>query len=91
MWDLSGPGIEPVSPALVGGFLTTVPPGKSEIIILREVTQTEKDKYHIVMEHKLTLLAARQANKLETRCRGKEYDCIWKASRLRGRHTKVSK
>ena len=30
MWDLSGPGIEPVSPALAGGFLTTGPPGKSE-------------------------------------------------------------
>ena len=28
MWDLPGPGIEPVSPALAGGFLTTVPPGK---------------------------------------------------------------
>ena len=29
MWDPPGPGIEPVSPALAGGFLTTVPPGKS--------------------------------------------------------------
>ena len=29
MWDLLGPGIEPVSPALAGGFLTTAPPGKS--------------------------------------------------------------
>ena len=28
MWDLPGPGIEPVSPALAGGFLSTVPPGK---------------------------------------------------------------
>ena len=30
-WDLSNPGIEPeslVSPALAGGFFTTVPPGK---------------------------------------------------------------
>ena len=29
MWDLPGPGIKPMSPALAGGFLTTVPPGKS--------------------------------------------------------------
>ena len=29
MWDLPGPGLEPVSPALAGGFLTTEPPGKS--------------------------------------------------------------
>ena len=26
---LPGPGLEPMSPALAGGFLTTVPPGKS--------------------------------------------------------------
>ena len=29
MWDLPGPGHEPVSPSLAGGFLTTAPPGKS--------------------------------------------------------------
>ena len=28
MWDLPGPGIEPMSPALAGGFFTTEPPGK---------------------------------------------------------------
>ena len=28
MWDLPGPGIEPMFPALAGGFLTTGPPGK---------------------------------------------------------------
>ena len=27
-WDLPGPGLEPVFPALTGGFLTTAPPGK---------------------------------------------------------------
>ena len=31
MWDLPGPGLEPVSPALAGGFLTTAPPGKSPV------------------------------------------------------------
>ena len=29
MWNLSRPGIDPVSPALAGGFLTTGPPEKS--------------------------------------------------------------
>ena len=29
MWDLPRPGLEPVFPALAGGFLTTAPPGKS--------------------------------------------------------------
>ena len=28
MWDLPGRGLEPVSTALAGGFLTTAPPGK---------------------------------------------------------------
>ena len=28
MWDLPGPGLEPVSPALAGRLSTTVPPGK---------------------------------------------------------------
>ena len=29
MWDLPGPGIKPMSPALAGGFFTTESPGKS--------------------------------------------------------------
>ena len=28
MWDLPESGIDPVSPALAGGFFTTEPPGK---------------------------------------------------------------
>ena len=34
MWDLPGPGLEPVSPAMAGRFLTTVPLGKPHILIL---------------------------------------------------------
>ena len=37
MWDLPGPGLEPVSPALAGGFLTTVPPEKSRMAILNNI------------------------------------------------------
>ena len=29
MWDLPGPGLEPLSPPLAGRFLTTAPPAKS--------------------------------------------------------------
>ena len=32
--DLPGPGIEPLSPALAGSFLTTEPPGKPQILQL---------------------------------------------------------
>ena len=35
MWDLPGPGLEPMSPALAGRFLTTVPPGKSSYSFLQ--------------------------------------------------------
>ena len=35
MWDLPGPGLEPVSPALAGGFLITVPPGKPPLHAFR--------------------------------------------------------
>ena len=38
MWDLPGPGLEPVSPALAGGFLTTVPPGKPPVWFYSQFT-----------------------------------------------------
>ena len=34
MWDLPGPGLEPVSPALAGRFSTTAPPGEAQEITL---------------------------------------------------------
>ena len=34
MWDLPGPGLEPVSPALAGRFSTTAPPGKPKALLL---------------------------------------------------------
>ena len=40
MWDLPGPGLKPVSPALAGGFLTTVPPGKPQDLQLIEISLT---------------------------------------------------
>ena len=33
MWDLPRPGLEPVSPALAGGFSTPAPPGKPPELI----------------------------------------------------------
>ena len=33
MWDLPRPGLVPMSPAMAGGFLTTVPPGKPSKVI----------------------------------------------------------
>ena len=35
MWDLPGPGLEPMSPSLTGGFPTTAPRGKPPKAILR--------------------------------------------------------
>ena len=33
MWNPPGPGLKPVSPALASGFLTTAPPGKSQVYL----------------------------------------------------------
>ena len=32
MWDLPGPGLEPMSPALAGRFSTTAPPGNPRFL-----------------------------------------------------------
>ena len=48
MRDLPRPGIEPVSPALAGGFLTAVPPGKSSrggIFLQRTVLCAKADEW----------------------------------------------
>ena len=37
MWDHPGPGLEPVSSALAGGFLTTAPPGKSTLLVFKSL------------------------------------------------------
>ena len=46
MWDLPGPGIEPVSPALAGGFLTAAPPGKSQDVQLKTMYIFHKGKQY---------------------------------------------
>ena len=38
MWYPLGPGIEPVSPVLAGRFLTSAPPGKSELKVFSVVS-----------------------------------------------------
>ena len=44
MWDLPGPEIKPVSPALQGRFLTTGPPGKLPEESFTELEETEVDR-----------------------------------------------
>ena len=57
MWDVPGPGHEPVSPALAGGFLTTVPPGKPQNFILLLVSSdlsaflVQSDLNPMLIEH----------------------------------------
>ena len=44
MWDLPRPGLEPVSPALAGGFSTTAPPRKSpQMLILNMASKDLQD------------------------------------------------
>ena len=53
MWDLPGPGLEPVSPALVGRFLTTVPPGESRFVVSFKMGKCESSNFVLIV---LTLL-----------------------------------
>ena len=46
MWDLPAPGLEAVSPALAGGFLTTAPPGKPRPWTFNTV--------HLIKSHQLS-------------------------------------
>ena len=54
MWDLPRPGLEPMSPALAGGFSTTAPPGKPEAEFLTENMEAQtlsglrEDKLNVV-------------------------------------------
>ena len=51
MWDLPGPGIEPVFPALQGGFSTTRPPGKSPIdISWMDAWMNEKERNDCLLQ-----------------------------------------
>ena len=52
MWDLPGPGIEPVSPALAGRFLTTQPPGKSLVFLTRRINIVflKKEERELMMD-----------------------------------------
>ena len=49
MWHLPRPGLEPVSPALAGGFLATVPPGKSPRLLL--LSRNAGDLNHAIYMH----------------------------------------
>ena len=57
MWDLPGPGLEPVSPALAGGFLTTAPPERSQTQLLYDVESCmergwmKMSSYHRAVDH----------------------------------------
>ena len=75
MWDLPGPGIEPMSPALAGGFLTTVPPGKSAITFLRELKCISPDCF-------LEVTLGRIASVQEIKCSYFRYQVVHYLSTL---------
>ena len=55
MWDLPGQGIEPVSPALASGFLSTSLPGKSPtspLVFKNEETDSQRQLRGFLIETK---------------------------------------
>ena len=63
MWDIPGPGIEPTSLALAGGFLTTVPPEKSPSSPLT-ITPLQLNKIKENPHHSQNLSLFGQRNKV---------------------------
>ena len=63
MWDLPGSGLEPVSPALAGGFLTTEPPGKPCTNIFFQVVCYFSTNFHkhsgLIQIYQLAVLKVR--------------------------------
>ena len=56
MWDLPRPGLEAMSPALAGGFLATVPPGKPHNSLLNEcIIERSQETALQISEHGKTL------------------------------------
>ena len=53
MWDLPGPGLEPGSPALAGGFLTTAPPGKP--LMVRLIVEKLSNLFSFCIDGKLLM------------------------------------
>ena len=53
MWSLPRPGIEPISPALAGGFLTTGPPGKSRPVTLMHTHSVVKGKVTVTVSKEI--------------------------------------
>ena len=48
MWNLPGPGIEPMSPALSGGLLTNAPPGKSYHFFIHSPVHGHFGCFHVL-------------------------------------------
>ena len=67
MWDLRGPGLEPVSPALAGRFLTTAPPGKSKVNFLTKYFVSGKGGFETIREEKLALKREEKSGKVRIR------------------------
>ena len=65
MWDLPRPGLEPVSPALADGFLTTAPPGKPNGFILKRFML----EYLGVRRYYTCTLFANSSDKWKCKCK----------------------
>ena len=64
MWDLPGPGLKPMYPALAGGFFTTVPPGKPlPYVFYQSLTDLGEGKYPTPAPSRLPI-SPKETNKI---------------------------
>ena len=64
MWDLHIPELEPVSPALAGGFSTPAPPGKPGILTLEVSSILIHSTVHSALIHSTNEPACPQRNQI---------------------------
>ena len=67
MWDLPGPGLEPVSPALAGRFLTTAPPRKPQEYSCKQKIYLKNQQVNIFLQNGNSFLS------LKDMCSSHEY------------------
>ena len=75
MWDLPGPGMEPVSLALRGGFLTTWPPRKTSSLLLQH--QPLQGLLFLTTGSLFSVLLFRQAVKTSNYILSTISRCLW--------------
>ena len=77
MWKLPEPRIEPIFSALAGGFLSTVKPGKSSLLLIRWKSPSDNIVIIILSVQSSNITTAKLLGKIEGRRRREQQRKRW--------------